>query len=138
MQYTRNSESRNGRTGIARGVTAALLLAGASGSFAAADCDMPEKPVMPDGATASLEQMIEGQQAVKTFQTANMDYMKCLETYFEAAKAEAESATGDAAKSAARKEHSETVDLYNDAVSTEEEVAGAFNVELREYRAANQ
>ena len=30
------------------------------------------------------------------------------------------------------------VDLYNAAVSAEEEVAGAFNVELREYRAANK
>ncbi len=56
--------------------TAALALS--VGVHAEADCAQPDMPEMPDGASATLEQMLEGQKSVKAFQTANMDYMKCL------------------------------------------------------------
>ena len=35
------------------------------------------------------------------------------------------------------KAHQEGVDAYNAAVSAEEDVAGRFNTEIREYKAAN-
>jgi hypothetical protein len=120
------------------GAAGAAALTLSAGTWADSDCAQPDMPMMPDGASATLEQMLEGQQAVKAFQSANMDYMKCLEAAFEAASETARDAADDAAKNAAEEEHSATVDLYNAAVSAEEEVAGAFNIELREYRAANK
>jgi hypothetical protein len=101
-----------------------------------AECTRPDAPVLPDGATASMEQMLEGQKAVKAFQTANMAYMGCLEEAFKQAKAASETGT-DEAKEAAMAEYTAGVDAYNAAVAQEEEVAGQFNTEIREYKAAN-
>ena len=82
--------------------------------------------------------MLQGQRAVKEFQTTNMDYMKCLEKDFSAAKDRAATASDEAVRSKAASDYQAAIDAYNAAVSTEEEVAGAFNIELREYKAANR
>lgn len=102
------------------------------------DCSLPERPTMPDGSSASMEQMLEGQKAVKAFQSSNMDYMKCLEELFNSAQKEAEASTDDTAKADAQAVYTKAVEAYNSAVSAEEEVAGDFNVSLRAYRAANK
>lgn len=118
-------------------LTCAVLVAAMGASYAHAECEAPQEPKIPDGATASMQDMLDGQQSVKTFQSANMDYMKCLEAEF----AEAEKAAKDAEdkKEAARAmaSYSEAVDAYNTAVSKEESVAGEFNTQIREYKAAN-
>lgn len=106
-------------------------------SQAFAECTSPEAPSLPDGATASMEDMLAGQKAVKTFQAANVAYMKCLEEGFTAAEEVAKNGTTDEEKAAAQAEYTQGIDAYNDAVSKEEEVAGQFNVEIREYKAAN-
>lgn len=113
-----------------------LGLALASGQ-ALAECTSPEAPTLPDGASASMEDMLAGQKAVKTFQEANVAYMQCLEEGFTAAEETAKNGTTDEEKAAAQAEYTKGVDAYNDAVSKEEEVAGQFNVEIREYKAAN-
>ncbi|MFT7286734.1 MAG: hypothetical protein ACI87W_000843 [Halieaceae bacterium] len=96
-------------------------------------CNAPAMPAMPDGAKASMQKMLDGQKSVKSFQSANVKYMQCLESNFSAAKANASEA-GNAAKA----EYDRSLDAYNAAVSAEEEVAGQFNIELREYKAANR
>ena len=102
----------------------------------ALDCDMPEAPTMPDGASSTMEDMLAGQKAVKTFQAANIDYMSCVEKAMNAAEAAAEEASDDD-KTAAKEAYTKLVETYNAAVSVEEEVAGQFNTEIREYKAAN-
>jgi hypothetical protein len=82
--------------------------------------------------------MIAGQQAVKTFQAENMTYMKCLEDDFGAAEAAVKATADSAEKALAEDAYAKAVEAYNEAVSTEEAVAGAFNIELREYKAANR
>lgn len=116
----------------------ALTLAGATGVTAQTDCSAPEAPSMPDGATATMDEMLAGQSAVKAFQADNMEYMKCLEAAWEAAEKTAKKADEKAAREAAEARYEDAVEAYNAAVSAEEEVAGAFNVALREYRAANK
>lgn len=111
--------------------TAIVLALGTTQAFAA-DCSAPETPTMPDGATSSMEDMLAGQKAVKTFQAANLEYMKCLEP----ALAEAEAAVKAEAEGAAEA-YQAAQDTYNAAVSAEESVAGQFNTEIREYKAAN-
>jgi len=102
----------------------------------AQDCDQPEAPTMPDGASSTMEDMLAGQKAVKAFQAANIDYLSCVEKAMNAAEAAAKEA-GDDDKAAAQQTYAELVETYNAAVSIEEEVAGQFNTEIREYKAAN-
>ena len=113
---------------------AVLGLALGSTVSIAGECVQPDKPAMPDGAKASMEDMLNGQKAVKSFQAANMDYMKCLEEAHKAAEAAAAPDRSDEDKMATQAAFEET---YNAAVSVEEEVAGQFNTEIREYKAAN-
>ncbi len=100
----------------------------------AEDCTPPELPSLPEGATSSMEQMLAGQQAVKTFQAANLEYMSCMDPKISAAvaTATAEDAT-DADKAAAKA----LEEAYNNAVSKEEELAGKFNAAIRAYKEAN-
>jgi len=113
---------------------ALLVAALGSASAFAQDCVVPDAPTLPDGATASMEQMLAGQQAVKGYQTANSEYRSCLDPQLSAAvvKATAEEAS-DADKAAAKA----LEDAYNQSVSREEAVAGQFNTEIRAYKAAN-
>ena len=110
----------------------ALALALGSTSALAADCEAPAAPELPDGSTATMEQMLAGQKAVKAFQTANLEYMKCLEPALTAAEAAAK-----AGEEGAAEKYQAAQETYNSAVSAEEAFAGEFNTEIREYKAAN-
>lgn len=105
-------------------------------TVAMAECDKPDAPKLPNGAKATMEDMLAGQKAVKAFQEVNLEYMGCLEKIYTAAEKAALEGSDDA-KAKAQKNYSEAIDAYNDAVSKEEEVAGQFNTEIREYKAAN-
>ncbi len=100
------------------------------------ECVEPEAVTLPNGATASMEDMLNGQKGVKTYQAANLEYMACLEKAFNAAEAEAKNGASDEVKKAAQARYDEAVDAYNAAVSNEEELASQFNTEIREYKAA--
>lgn len=104
------------------------------------DCTAPATPKLPDGSTSSMQEMLEGQKAVKTFQAANLEYMKCLEPVMASAKDAAASAVEKGDKTAddeAVKAYQAAQDAYNAAVSAEEELAGQFNAAVRDYKAAN-
>jgi len=118
--------------------TLALMLALSAGAGARADCTAPEQPTLPDGAKASMEEMLAGQKAVKSFQAANLDYMKCMEARIQAAKQAGEDAETEDARDAAAQTYTAAVEAYNKAVSAEETVAGDFNTQVREYKAANK
>ncbi len=107
-------------------------LALSSASAFAADCAAPAVPELPDGASASMEQVLKGQKAVKAFQAANLEYMSCLEPGMTAAQTAIDEGTEGAAE-----KYEEIQSSYNAAVSAEEGVAGQFNTEIREYKAAN-
>mgnify|MGYP001812388519 FL=1 len=109
-----------------------LVLALGSASALAGDCTAPTVPALPDGATSSMEQMLEGQKAVKSFQAANLEYMQCLEPDLTAAQAQVNEGVEGAAEA-----YQAIEEQYNAAVSLEEEIAGQFNTEIREYKAAN-
>lgn len=106
-------------------------------TFALADdCASPEAPTIPDGASATMEQMIAGQTAVKAFQASNIEYMACLEPGIKAAGEQLANASGDA-KAVAKEAYDGKEAAYNAAVSAEESVAGDFNTAIRAYKAAN-
>ena len=116
----------------------AALAFGATNALAIEECGSPEKPTMPDGSTASMEQMLEGQKAVKAFQADLKMHLECLDKHMAAAE-DAASKTDDADEKATHQAaYNEAFNAYNAAVSSEEEVAGDFNVALRAYKAANK
>ena len=40
----------------------------------AADCELPTMPAIPDGSSATMEEMIEGQQALKRFKQQPLNF----------------------------------------------------------------
>ena len=115
----------------------AILVAAMGTAHVQADCEAPDEPKLPDGANASMQDMLDGQESVKTFQSANMDYLKCLEAAFADAEQTAKNADDKKEAAKAMATYAEAVDAYNAAVAREESVAGEFNTEIREYKAAN-
>ncbi|MCP5147423.1 MAG: hypothetical protein H6991_05715 [Pseudomonadales bacterium] len=111
---------------------ALLGLALSSTMGMAEDCTAPAMPAISEGEESTMEQMLETQQAVKAFQAANLEYMSCLEPQLAAAEAAAKAGTEGAAD-----QYMKLQETYNAAVSREEEVAGKFNNEIRDYKAAN-
>src|SRR5438105_13155081 len=66
---------------LAMALTAALMAA-----TAYADCPYPPAPdKLPDGASATLEEMIAGQKAVKAYDKAINDYVACIDRELDAA-----------------------------------------------------
>jgi len=112
------------------------LVLGSSLASAGEDCVNPDAPVVPDGASSSMEDMIAGQKSVKAFQVSNIEYMTCLEARFNAAELKIAETSGDE-KAASQKLFNDSLDAYNAAVSAEETVAAQFNTAIREYKAAN-
>ena len=98
------------------------------------DCTAPVTPSLPDGAQATLEQMLAGQKAVKAYQTANSEYRACLDPLVSAAEV---AAAGDSPGPELQEALTKLNESYNASVSSEEALAEAFNTQLREYKAAN-
>ena len=112
-----------------KSVLALTLVLGSSATMA--ECVNPETPALPDGSSATMQDMIAGQKTVKVFQADNIAYMSGLEKVFNEAEAAGETGT-DEEKAAAKATYEKALDQYNSAVSAEEEVAGQFNIEIRE------
>lgn len=111
---------------------AVLGLALCSTVSMAEDCVAPPVPTIAEGEESTLEQMLASQKDVKAFQTANLAYMSCLEPQLTAAEAAAKEGQEGAVEA-----YQKIQETYNAAVSREEEVAGKFNSEIRDYKTAN-
>jgi hypothetical protein len=94
-------------------------------------CNYPAKVTIPNGSTASQEEMIEGQRGVKQF-VANMEaYLECIVEEEKAARAAIEELKPE--------DEQQREDMltkkYNAAVDDMEQVAAKFNVEVQTYKA---
>jgi hypothetical protein len=107
-----------------------LLIAGASALVsiqAGAACAYPDEPQIPDGATATEQQMVGGQQVVKAYMAEMEGYLTCLDK--EAA------ALGDAETEEQRALHTSR---HNAAVDQMEKVANSFNEQIRAFKTADR
>ena len=86
------------------------------------DCDEPKSPAIPDGAAASMEQMVEGQSRMKEFVAAGETYIACLTKIIDDQKRSTE-------------ERNTAIGAHNRMVSAMEQAAATFNAELREFKA---
>ncbi len=91
-----------------------------------AQCDNPAVVDIPDGATATLDLMLEAQSAVRTYITEMETYLACLNEEIDAQDDE----TPEEIRSL-------TVQRYNNGVSEMETVAAAFNDQRVAYQEAN-
>lgn len=95
-------------------------------AMAAAECTRDAAPAIPDGNTATLEDMQAGQQAIKAYVASANAYLECLDN--EAA-AVGEDDT-DEAKAARLAD-------YNATVDEQTSVAENFNKAVKAFKARN-
>ncbi len=94
-------------------------------------CDYPNRANLPNGATASTEEMLAGQKSVKAYMAAMDVYLACIDTEEENSVAALVDASDD---EIARREAAITK-KYNAAVTEMELIAARFNEEVRAYKA---
>jgi hypothetical protein len=113
---------------IQTAISVALILM-AQNSLA---CDYPQRVDVPDGATASKDDMISGQRGVKSYISAMETYLACI----EAEEASALLAMGEEADEDTKLQREEMFNKkYNAAVEEMNLVAEEFNVQVRAYKA---
>jgi len=95
-------------------------------AFAAAACETPAMIPIPDGKSATMEQLLGAQAQVKTYMAAMNDYLACID-------AEAAGKGEDAPEQF----KTMMVTRHNSAVTEMESVAAAFNDQVKAYKAAN-
>jgi hypothetical protein len=96
-------------------------------------CGAPAAPSeVPDGATATREQMVAAHATVKAFDEATTIYTQCLDTTAYQAgvqfKAVATSADTDAVSAL-------QIQLHNAAIDRDQALANKYNVQLRRFKA---
>ena len=95
-------------------------------AFAASACETPAMISIPDGKSATMEQLLAAQAQVKTYMAAMNEYLACIDG--EAAAKGEDAPDQYQAMMATR---------HNTAVSEMESVAGAFNDQVKAFKAAN-
>ena len=114
-------------TAIRTAAFAALLFL-AQGALA---CDYPQRADVPDGATATKDEMIAGQRGVKSYITAMEEYLACI----EAEEAQAVLEMGDDVDENGKRQREELFNKkYNAAVEEMNLVAEEFNIQVRTYK----
>jgi len=92
-------------------------------------CDYPDRPHIPDGATASKDELLAAKSAVQGYITAVDDYLQCIE--------DEETATIAAMEDPAPEEvqrHNDTLNKRFDAANEEKALVGEqFNQQIRAY-----
>jgi hypothetical protein len=113
---------------LAMALTAALTAAPVH-----ADCPYPAAPdKLPDGSSATLEDMIAGQKAVKAYDKAINDYVVCIDHELEAAIAKGGEQLKPAQK--ADMQHVEA-QKHNAAIDQLQSIADRFNEQVKVFKA---
>src|SRR5262245_33010753 len=64
-----------------KGILSALVLGVLAAGHASAECTYPKSPTnLPDGRTATEEDMVAGMKAIKEYNVSVNTYLACLET----------------------------------------------------------
>jgi len=97
-------------------------------------CDYPERPNIPDGSTASKEELLAAKDDVGAYLAGVDDYLTCIETVEKEAVAALEDAD-----TADLKRRDEMLGSKFNAANDEKALVGEeFNLQVRAYNAARQ
>ena len=113
---------------LALAATAAL-----SAGAAYADCPYPAPPdKLPDGASATLQEMLAGQKAVGEYQKAMNEYVACIDKALDASIASA----GDKLKPEQKADMQRVeAQKHNAAIDQLQSVADRFNEQVKVFKA---
>ena len=114
-------------------IITSALLACLAATTASADCSYPKSPSgLPDGATATQDEMLGGMKAIKAYNAQVTTYLECLEsemnTRIEAAGPDAPADQVEQIKAIHNKRH-------NAAVEELESTAARFNEQVKVFKA---
>jgi hypothetical protein len=111
---------------------AIAALAALTAGPAYADCPYPAAPAkIPDGATATMDDMLAGQKAVQAYDKAINEYLACIDKDLKDSIAKG----GDQLKPA-QKADMEKVEAqkHNAAIDQEQSVADRFNEQVKAFK----
>jgi len=108
-------------------------MAALSASAAYADCPYPAAPdKLPDGASATLQDMLAGQKAVGEYNKAVNDYVACIDKEVEDAIAKA----GDKIKPEQKADMQRVeTQKHNAAIDQLQSIADRFNEQVKVFKA---
>jgi hypothetical protein len=114
-----------------------LLLAGLlSAASAQAACIYPKAPAsIPDGATATEQQMLEGMQTVKEYNAKVSAYLSCLDMEMQA---RIDAAGAEAPADQLAQIRAITAKRHNAAVEELESHAARFNEQVKTFKARSK
>jgi len=114
---------------LATALAATVLAAGS----AYADCTYPAAPAkLPDGASATLEEMIAGQKAVRDYDQAIKSYVDCIDKELDDKIASA----GDKLKPEQKADMQKVeAQKHNAAIDQDQSVAERFNEQVKVFKA---
>jgi len=103
------------------------------GGMAYADCSYPAAPAkLPDGASATLEEMVAGQKAVKEYDKSIKDYVDCIDKELDDKIAKA----GDKLKPEQKADMQKVeAQKHNAAIDQLQSVADRFNEQVKVFKA---
>lgn len=104
------------------------VLFGMQSAFA---CDYPERVSVPNGTTATKEEMLEGQRGVKKFVASMETYLECIVEEEKMARARIE----DLSAEDEQQREDMLTKKYNAGVDDMERLAAQYNVEVQAFRA---
>ncbi|HET6629463.1 MAG TPA: hypothetical protein VFG91_06790 [Woeseiaceae bacterium] len=118
------------RSSLSAAWLSTLLFAGA-----ALACEYPDSPAVPNGSSASKEEMIAGQKEVNAYIKELETYQQCLVDEEEDARAE----LGEEIEPDVLKQREEVLTKkYNAAHDEMLKAAAAFNAELKEFNSRDE
>jgi hypothetical protein len=94
-------------------------------------CEYPDRVVIPNGTTATKEEMIEGQRGVKKYMADMEAYRECLVDEEKMARAALE----DLSPEDEQQREDMLNKKFNAAVDEEERLVSQFNLEVQAYKA---
>ena len=111
----------------------AMALLAATAAPVYAECPYPQAPTkIPDGATATLQEMVDGQKAVGEYQKSINEYTTCIDKELDDAIAKG----GDKLKPDDKKKMQQVeAQKHNAAVDQLQAVADRFNEQVKVYKA---
>lgn len=109
-------------------ILSTTLILSASAVFA---CEYPDRVLIPNGNSATQEEMIEGQRGVKKYVADMEAYLECIVEEEKQARADMD----DLAPEVEQERENMMNKKYNAAVDEMERVAAQFNAEVQAYRA---
>jgi hypothetical protein len=115
---------------------ATALLGALTAAPVYADCPYPAAPTrLPDGASATLEEMIAGQKAVNEYQKAINDYTSCIDKELDDSIAKA----GDKLKPEQKADMQKVeAQKHNAAVDQLQSIADRFNEQVKVFKARDK